>query len=369
MRQAIVPRRRRTQALRKDLPAFVGRQWQSFVSVLELVGKELRSKGQDAVPLHRRLRLLRRGFTSESSLIYRTMNGADLSDYLSDWSRLARTARIDEPWIAILNDKLCFWGVMRNFSDHVAPVLGIVRDGRVVSLETGWVAPIASGLPRLAGKLVLKPCTGSGGSDVLVYGYDGDTHRLDGAPEDPSALVARLSADTWLACAFLEQAAYARAVWPGSTNTIRLLTLYDAEAGEAFLARAVHKFGRAGTGHVDNWEKGGISAEIDSVSGRLGQGFTFHPEGRLQAHDCHPDSGAPIKGLVVPGWPAVRGELLALASRLPFLPYVGWDVVVTDNGHAIIEGNNRPGVAVLQVHGPLLADPRVRHFYKYHRVI
>jgi hypothetical protein len=86
-------------------------------------------------------------------------------------------------------------------------------------------------------------------------------------------------------------------------------------------------------------------------------------------HATHPDTGTPIEGAVVSGWPAVRDGIVALATRLPFLPYVGWDVVVTDEGYQVIEGNRRPDVNLLQVHRPLLADPRVRRFYERHGVL
>lgn len=369
MRRVDRPRRPGSRLLRKNLPAAAGRLWHRFVNILEIINKEIRFSRNNRMPVARRLALLRAGFLSESGLLYEQSGHSDLKDYLTDWGRLERTARLDEPWVSILDDKLSFWGFMRNFSEHVAPVLGVVRGGRLVRLEATGSAPAAAGLAALRTKLVLKPCSGSGGMGICVYAYHDGSHALDGEPLTDVALLDRLAGEIWLVCPFLEQAGYARAVFPAVTNTIRLLTLYDEEAGEAFLARAVHKFGRRGTGAVDNWEKGGISARIDLASGRLGKGACFYPERRLRVYADHPDSGAPIEGAAIPDWSAVRDGLVELASRLPFLPYIGWDVVVTDGGYALIEGNNRPGVSALQVHGPLLDDPRVRRFYERHHVI
>lgn len=65
----------------------------------------------------------------------------------------------------------------------------------------------------------------------------------------------------------------------------------------------------------------------------------------------------------------MRAGILALAGRLSFLPYVGWDVVVTERGHAVLEGNHYCDVNLLQVHGPLLRDERVRALYARHGVL
>jgi hypothetical protein len=44
---------------------------------------------------------------------------------------------------------------------------------------------------------------------------------------------------------------------------------------------------------------------------------------------------------------------------------VGWDVMVTDDGFQVIEGNKFSDVQVLQVHRPLPDDRRVRDFYRH----
>jgi hypothetical protein len=354
---------------KKQLPAMAGQGWQRLVHLLEVLNKERKFTRRSRLPVGQRLALLRRGFLSEAALLYGQSDPGALDDYLSDWARMERTADIDAPWLPILNDKLCFWGFMRNFTPHVAPVLGMVRQGRFLHLGTSRTEPLGTGLTGLNARTVIKPCTGSGGTGIIIHEWRDGSHRVDGRALGEGELERLLAGEIWLVCGFIEQAAYARTVFPGVTNTIRLLTLYDDEADAAFVAAAVHKFGHAGTGPVDNWEKGGISVHIDIPTGRLGKGANFFPEGRLRQHTHHPDTGVPIEGLLIPRWAELRDGMIELASKLPFLPYIGWDVVVTEDGYAIIEGNNRPGIGVLQVHGPLMADPRVRRFYQRHHVV
>jgi hypothetical protein len=86
---------------------------------------------------------------------------------------------------------------------------------------------------------------------------------------------------------------------------------------------------------------------------------------QLRGITHHPDTGAQIKGAVIPGWEGVRDTVLRAAASLPTNRYVGWDVIVDDAGTPVIlEGNARPGLDVMQVERGLLADPAVRRFYE-----
>jgi hypothetical protein len=60
---------------------------------------------------------------------------------------------------------------------------------------------------------------------------------------------------------------------------------------------------------------------------------------------------------------------LRAAEYFYFSPYIGWDLVVTEAGACFLEANSPPGIAVWQVHAPLLSDPRVRRFFHCHEMI
>jgi hypothetical protein len=53
-----------------------------------------------------------------------------------------------------------------------------------------------------------------------------------------------------------------------------------------------------------------------------------------------------------------------MAQSVPYIPYIGWDVVITETGFRVIEGNANSDVDLLQVHKPLLVDPKIREFYR-----
>jgi hypothetical protein len=219
-------------------------------------------------------------------------------------------------------------------------------------------------LCREKGKLAMKPLASSYGMGFHVMAFGGEGYRLDGKPvseEQLKDLCRRLS--NYLITEFVKQHPYADTLFPQATNTIRILSVRDYDAHECFIAKAVHRIGRLSTIPVDNWSQGGLVCSIDIDSGRLGPGAAFPQHGSLIWHDCHPDTHARIAGTVVPHWSTVRSAVLKIANALAMVPYMGWDIVVTEKSFKVLEINSLPGTDTLQVHGPLLDDERLRRFY------
>ncbi len=57
-----------------------------------------------------------------------------------------------------------------------------------------------------------------------------------------------------------------------------------------------------------------------------------------------------------------------MAAALSFMKFVGWDVVVTEEGFSVIEGNNPPSLGI-QGWYPFFQDPRIRRFFEYYKVV
>jgi len=48
------------------------------------------------------------------------------------------------------------------------------------------------------------------------------------------------------------------------------------------------------------------------------------------------------------------------------VPYMGWDVVITEAGFKVLEINSLPGISLVQFFKPLLDEERIRKFYTMH---
>ena len=325
------------------------------------VAQGLASPTRAAVPVgwRRKAELLRDGFLPVSHVLY-DLEANDPRDYLSDRER-ELTQRVNGPLGTLLEDKVAFFLALSRLGVPTPEVLAVMVEGRLHGID----GPFDLRERLAAGRLVVKPARGGGTFGVLVLE---DGPRVDGTPTSWGALEQWLSSlHDHVVTRYVEQAEYARSIFGGAANTIRVLTLVSD--GEPLIATAVHRFGTSRTAPVDSWLRGGFSARVDLESGVLGPAVAYPRDGVLVWGGRHPETGAQIADVAVPGWPAVRDAVIALARRLAFLPYVGWDVVVTEDGPVVLEGNRYTGVQLLQVHGGLLRDPAVRAFYARHGVI
>lgn len=135
-------------------------------------------------------------------------------------------------------------------------------------------------------------------------------------------------------------------IYPYSLNCLRVVTL--VHDGKPNILYAVFKMGNNG-GFVDNLENGGLACHFDLDKGEIiGQGHTS----ALINYDAHPATGIKFVGYKLPYMDEVKEMVKKAAMMLPEFRYVGWDVCLTPNGPAIIEGNDYPAYDF-----PQLPDP------------
>lgn len=138
----------------------------------------------------------------------------------------------------------------------------------------------------------------------------------------------------------------AAAIYPCSLNCLRIVTL--VEKGVPHILYAVFKMGNNGN-FVDNLENGGIACSFDLETGKInGPGHTS----ALINYDKHPYTGVSFVGYSLPYMEQIKALVKKAALVVPQIRYVGWDVCITENGPAIVEGNDYPAYDF-----PQLPDP------------
>lgn len=347
-----------------------------------------------SVSREKRRWLYRHGFRARAAHLY-DFETYDPDEYLSDAARYVRSYYLNGAWRDAIDNKLLCHLLLSEFDEHRPTVYGLLSGGRLHAIDAAELprpngGPLDQLMDRSGGpassttggtdrfvdrlrsedRLVCKRFKGGSGKQVLICERDGEEYTVNGEPRSEEELRSRIEdIDDYLVTEYVTQADYAAEVYSGSVNTMRVVTMYDEAAGEAFVPIATHRFGTRRSGALDNFSQGGLSVGVDLDSGTLGPGVQYLPPSLPEEFETHPDTDERIAGIEVPGWDRIREDLLEIANSLSYIPYIGWDLVVTDEGEfSIIEANNNTD-AVIQMHEPLLRNERARRFYERHGVI
>jgi hypothetical protein len=234
-------------------------------------------------------------------------------------------------------------------AEHGFPCVATIAefvDGRPVRGE-GLVLP--------TGDLFSKPANWQGGHGVQRWAYAGGCYvGEDARPRTASALVAELSAASAeqgrpiLLQRFLRNHPQLDPLAPVALSTIRMVTVRPP-AGDARFLVGVFRMASGGAA-ADNFDLGGLAAQVDVETGRLGKAVRKYGTSCIETVERHPDTGAPIERHQLPFW----GEAMRLVVRAHQavdapLPVIGWDVALLPDGPLLVEGNNVPCTVGLQM--------------------
>ncbi len=358
------------QSMLSDRPftAFVKKQIFFWGMLWYFILEELNKKTH--LTLTHTLRAWRHGFLRFHYKLYGLDTSGDPAQYVSDFASLMTHAKINGRFNELLKNKYTSGQLMNLLGMPTPKIMGLIMKGvfypagtaRTLKASEFLLAAITPGEP-----LVLKPIWGCHGFGFVCLARDDDGYRLNGeivSRQLVAGMIDRL--DEYIVTEFVVQGEFSRNLFAPTANTVRMVTLWDREKSEAFVVRAVLRIGTSRSFPVDNFKagQGGLSVLIDPQSGELGPGAMADAFGEPIWYRYHPESHAPIQGVVIPSWNEVRTKILDYASRLAFIPYIGWDILHTDKGFSILEVNSTPGMPVLQVHGPFLADPKIKRFFQ-----
>ena len=127
-------------------------------------------------------------------------------------------------------------------------------------------------------------------------------------------------------------------IYPHSINCLRITTLLHE--GEPKVLYGLFKTGNNGN-FVDNMESGGYACHMNLETGKIaGPAHTSAVVSDMSIVEVHSYSGITFEGFEVPMVKEACELCKKAALVVPQMKYIGWDVAITENGPAIVEGNN-----------------------------
>ena len=325
--------------------------------------------GYRSIPLKQRAFALRHGFFAEKIILY-GLNEQNYKDYLSD---------LDYFWLHPLNggfshwidDKLTLRYLLAPFSNYLP--------GYYYQLSTSGVAKLQDcpdefsadergilKLLRLKSEIAGKPLIGTAGLGFFKLSCHENLLYVNDTRVSEQELINlfsqwRLSETGYIITEYLHPHPDLGRIWSKTANSLRITVLRGSD-NQAKIAYAFTRFGNSTSGVVENSVAGGIFNFIDLKTGEYNQGKIWRND---QIIDCavHPESGVPVCG-VVPYWESIKQKLIDISDFIPQLHYLGFDVVVVENGFKIIEINSQPSHEFFQWFLPAYQSDVIGPFFR-----
>lgn len=329
------------------------------------------AKNHFKCPWYKKIRAnLSGGFLADQWMLY-DFDHNDRHEYLSefDWYR---SRYINEPFDFVCNNKIASAEILKQYVR--VPESYMIKNRGYLSSFQSQALEYEDALELLKEKktLFFKPYGKGKGTGVCRLSWIETKKRPEGQPaidlksmEEEEFLNFLKKHDNWFISEAMEQHHYSSEIYDKTVNTIRFITLRDPKTHIFKVFFAVQRIGTKETIPVDNGSRGGLVSKIDLDTGVLTEARCLHNK---NVYEVHPDSGAPIKGVVIPGWQQLKEDMLNLANHLPYMHFIAWDILITEEGHCIIEANTSSGVNIIQLWGGQ-RHGELGDFYRYHGVI
>src|SRR5699024_4410624 len=327
----------------------------------KLVSYEIKHKAK----VKKRYSFYRKGFLSSNVINYDLLNNS-YTDYLSDYDRFLKAHYINNGKDNIINEKILFHNYFKDNSLVVKPI-GYIFNRKLLDFETNLPISSSDFLKKQQEDIIVKPSTGGGGGGIVKLKIQ---DRIDIATEKQLNQLTHNNTN-YVIQKFISQTGFCREVFSNSINTIRILAVKDSSTESFFIAKAVQRFGTDDSVPADNWTAGGISVDIDLNSGVYKKGAIKPLKGEksIKWLSHHPNSNVKFEGEKILLWENMKEKILKLSNELFFLNYIGWDVNPMEDGFLVLEANSNSDVNLLQIHGGLLKDQRVKDFYIKHNIL
>ena len=321
----------------------------SPMSVMKDFGGLSRGPGKLTINDYVKYRLFDKGFYGD----------ADRKAFLGQRANHALMLELNyrHDWFALLNNKIAFQGYVGGYGLPVITTLGLFAPGRsarpgtsllpdATALKTFLLTPShypmfgkpVEGVQSL-GSLALQACDAKA---CTVTAVNEDVFPVDAVVQ----AIASSFRDGFMFQPLHGTPADLAAVIGPRLSTVRVITVQTDDGPKVH--KAVWKIPAAGNVADNYWRSGNLLAALDIETGAIrsvscGVGLEFAPV------DTHPDTGADLAGVTVPGWDQVRAVAVEGAHTLHHFGLVGWDIGIAEHGPVIVEANEAPDLTLIQI--------------------
>ncbi len=310
----------------------------------------------------------RRGFRSAKIIMY-GLNEQNYRQYMSDldFHRLGSVNGRHRRWI---DDKLTMKYVLHAFNDHLPGYYYMLDQGQNLKIhrlpdcpgEYGTDIEAIMALLESKGNLAVKLLAGSQGVGFYKLSCQEGRFFVNEEPVDRKYVESLLlGLRDYIITEFLTGHPTLSSICAYRANSVRVMTIKQPGT-PPLIVGALMRFGCAQSGSVDNISAGGAVSLVDIDTGRFDDGRQLVGD-EWKECSSHPDTGQPLEG-ELPFWEDIKSTVTAICNYLPLLTWLGFDIIILEQGFKIIEINSQAGIALHNYYHPLYKERDCERLFK-----
>lgn len=242
-------------------------------------------------------------------------------------------------YISLLRDKYVFASYLESTIGKkcIVESKALIENGKAFIKEKGIWTSIDELLTD-GSELVYKTVDGECADGVMLVTVSGDKVTADDREYSKKAFVESIKGKRILVQDVVKQHPEICRFGTRSVNTIRIVTI-KGKSGKVGIFSAMLRLSSSADCFVDNRAVGGLGVGINLDNGELMK-YGFPHDAFGVKLEKHPLSNIRFEGFVLPYWSEVK-ELVKNAHKQFYgIQSIGWDVVITEDGPVLLEGND-----------------------------
>ncbi len=306
----------------------------------------------------------RRGFLSSSARIYE-LNESNYKEHMPDleYHKLHPFNGRYGSWI---DDKLSMKYVLRPFNDILPKYYFQMEENEILRLMDcpDGLSPTIDGILSLLmkeGNLALKPYSGTRGEGFYRLSYCDGNYFINTKKSSLISVEDLLRTSSgYLVTEYVISHDSIKKIYDVTPNTLRIQMIRNKNQKPKLLGSFI-RFGTSNSGTLETPLAGGILAGVDIGSGKIFGPQVFDND-HAQSLYYHPDTNE-ILEIQLPNWEYMIRKIHEILNYIPQLTYVGFDIVLTNEGFKILEINSLTSIHGIACNYPYFADEYAREYF------
>ena len=276
-------------------------------------------------------------------------------EYISTWESYQPRVK-STPYFCMGDDKYIFSMTFGKFVE-TPKTYAIIENGEIVSIDADVNMENLYDFLLKNGGGVIKDRCGADGFGIYVFKLCDDKlfHKGKEYSEQEIKKVVKIFKHG-IVQNIIKQGEFENEIFNKSVNTIRICSMRKKDSIEHEIVSVLKRMGTERSYPTDNYHQGGAVASVDIETGEMSRITLMEAidkDGKRIYYDKHPDTGVQITGKKIPNWEKIKEQVIDLTRKLPYFDFIAWDVVLKDDGIAVIEINMKSGLGAIQTFGGL----------------